>query len=280
MNCAQCQQANGPEATYCGNCGASLAPAAATRVVPAASAAVPPPPPAPSGYAGPTGYPGPSGYAGPSGYEAPSGYQGPSGNAGPSGYAGPGNAGPAGNGGPSGYGGPQGQYQPGQAGPIRGGASALPPVKWDLTRLTKIDKIVAGATLVTMISLWLPWYTAKYSELGVTSSGSVSGTSYHGWLWLEFILALALIGYIAARAAWDTLPVRLPVPHETVLIAATGLQFLLILIAFIAVPSTHGLANYSVGWGFGAFLALIASLVAAGPVIYPAVKPYLNRRGA
>jgi hypothetical protein len=131
-----------------------------------------------------------------------------------------------------------------------------------------------------MISLWLPWFSAKYSELGVTSTGSVSGTGYHGWLWLEFILALVLIAYLAARAAWDTLPVRMPVAHETLLIAATGLQFLLILIGFIAMPSTHGLQGYSVSWDFGAFLALIASLVAAGPVIYPAVKPYLNRRAA
>ena len=66
-----------------------------------------------------------------------------------------------------------------------------------------------------MISLWLPWFSAKYSELGVTSTGSVSGTGYHGWLWLEFILALVLIAYLAARAAWDTLPVRVPDPGAT-----------------------------------------------------------------
>jgi hypothetical protein len=34
----------------------------------------------------------------------------------------------------------------------------------------------------------------------------------------------------------------------------------------------------SVGWGFGAFLGLIAALAAAGPVLVPAVRSYLDSR--
>src|SRR5262249_47024250 len=103
------------------------------------------------------------------------------------------------------------QYQPGQAGPFGQRASALPPANFQLSRLTTVDRIIAGATLVTMISLWLPWYTGKDTLLGITSTASISGTGDHGWLWLEFILALALLGYLAARAAWDQLPFSLPV---------------------------------------------------------------------
>ncbi|HEX9042858.1 MAG TPA: zinc ribbon domain-containing protein [Trebonia sp.] len=216
MNCTQCQTANDPGSTFCGNCGASLLPAA------------------------------PAGYGGPASNQAP--------------------AAP--------------QYQPGQAGPFSQRSSALPPASFDLSRLTTIDRVIAGATLVTMISLWLPWYSGKYSLLGVTSTASVSGTREHGWLWLEFILALALLGYFVARAAWEQLPFSLPVTHEWLLIGGTGLQFLLILIGFIALPSTDGLQGFSVSWDFGAFLALIASVVAAGPVIYPAVKTYLDSRNA
>ena len=156
----------------------------------------------------------------------------------------------------------------------------MPPVKFDLNRLTTVDKVVAVATLVTMISLWLPWFSGKYSALGETSTGTISGTGDHGWLWLEFILALALLAYLAARAAWDQLPFRLPVAHATLLIAGTGLQFLLILIAFFDMPSTNGVPGLSISWDFGAFLALIASIVAAGPVIYPAVRSYLDSRNA
>ena len=172
------------------------------------------------------------------------------------------------------------QYQPGQSGPFVQRSSALPSANFDLSRLTTVDRIIAGATLVTMISLWLPWFSGKYSALGETSTGTISGTGDHGWLWLEFILALVLLAYLAARAAWDELPFRVPVAHTTLLIAGTGLQFLLILIGFFALPSTDGIQGFSISWDFGAFLALIASIVAAGPVIYPAVKTYLDSRSA
>jgi hypothetical protein len=66
-----------------------------------------------------------------------------------------------------------------------------------------------------------------------------------------------------------------PGPH-----GGTALQFLLILIGFFAVPSTGGIQGVSVSWDFGAVLALIASIAAAGPVIYPAVRSYLDSRNA
>ena len=188
---------------------------------------------------------------------------------------------PAGYGGPTSQGAPAApQYQPGQAGPFMQRSSALPPASFELSRLTTLDRIIAGATLVTMISLWLPWYTGKDTLLGITSTASISGTGEHGWLWLEFLVALALLAYFAARAAWEQLPFGLPVSHERLLMAATGLQFLLILIGFIALPSTDGIQGFSVSWDYGAFLALVASLVAAGPIIYPAVRSFLDSRKA
>jgi len=245
MNCPQCQTQNGPEASFCSRCGTQLATASAP-----AEPAGPGAPGAPGGYGGPTGYP-------------PAG--------GPAGYP------PAGGQPPTGF--PPGQYQPGTSGGFTQ-RSSLPPVNFDLSRLSTTDRIVAGATFVTMISLWLPWFTASVTLGGRTVSSSISGTGDHGWLWLEFILALALIAYLVARAAWDELPFRLPFSHETLLIAATGLQFLLILIGFFAMPSGDGFDGISIGWGFGAFLALIASIVAAAPVIYPLVKSFLDSRNA
>jgi hypothetical protein len=161
-------------------------------------------------------------------------------------------------------------------------ANSVPPASLDLRRLSTVDKIVAGATLLTMISIWLPWFTGSASLLGVTDSASVSGTGYHGWLWLEFIVALVLLAYLAARALWATLPVSLPVAHERVLIAGTGLQFLLILIAFFDWPSNTVYDGIVVTFSLsaGAFLGLICSIVAAGPVIVPAVRGYLERRSA
>jgi hypothetical protein len=268
MNCAQCQAANAPGTTYCVNCGGRLNPAGA---------------PVYSGGPGSNGAPGNGAPAGSGPAYGGSAYGGPGPVYGGPVYGEPTVGRPAAGPGPAGYGSQPGPYQPcpyqpGQSGSPFKGSSALPPVRFDLGRLAKVDKVVAGATLVTMISIWLPWFSASYSGLGGTVTGSVSGTHLHGWLWLEFLLALVLLGYLAARAAWDELPVRIPVAHELLLIAATGLQFLLVLIGFLARPSTDGLAGYSVSWDFGAFLALIGSLVAAGPVIYPAVRAYLDSR--
>ena len=245
-------------------------------------------PAAPAGYGAPgnpVGYgaaPGPgnpAGHRNEADYGNEAGYGGAAGNDAPPEYAPPPPGyGPPGGQAPSGF--PHGQYQPGPSGPFTQRSSGLPPVNFDLNRLTNADKIVAVATLITMISLWLPWFSGKYSALGITSSATVSGTGVHGWLWLEFILALALLGYLAARAAWDRLPFNVPVAHERLLVVGTALQLLLIVIGFFAMPPTNGVQGLSIGWDFGAFLALIASIVAAAPVIYPVVKSYRDSRNA
>ena len=233
-------------------------------------------PAAPAGYGAPGS---PAGYGAASGYGNQAAYGGPAANDAPPGYAPPPPGyGPSGGQAPNGY--PQGQYQQGQSGPDPQRSSGLPPVNFDLNRLTNADKIVAVATLITMISLWLPWFSGKYSALGITSSATVSGTGVHGWLWLEFILALALLVYIAARAAWDRLPFNLPIAHERLLVVGTAVQLLLIVGGFFAMPPTNGVQGLSISWDFGAFLALIASIVAAAPVIYPVVKSYLDSRKA
>jgi len=176
-----------------------------------------------------------------------------------------------------------GYSQPTGGGPsVSGPPASVPPASLDLKRLSTVDKVVAGATLVTMISIWLPWFTGSVSLLGVTDTASVSGTGYHGWLWLEFFVALALLAYLAARALWETLPVSLPVSHDRLLIAATSLQFLLILIAFFTSPSNTVVDGIVVTFSLsvGAFLGLIFAIVAAAPVIVPAVRGYLESRKA
>ena len=246
MNCPQCQTPNQQDSAFCANCGAQLAPAAATAAQP--SYFPPPGQSAPAGYGAPGGSDAP-GYGPPSGYGqggAPQGQYPPPGQP-PAGFP------PAG-----------GQYQPAPARP------AAPPVQFDLKRLTRDDKIVGVASLVTMVSIWLPWYSVS-TGLG---SYSASGTSGHGWLWLVFVLDLVILGYLAMCAGWDEPPVKLPVSHAMLLIAATGLQLLLILLAFAIVPYQ----NLGVGWDFGAFIGLLAALAAAAPFIVPAVRSYLQSR--
>jgi hypothetical protein len=261
--------------------------APAYNAPPPAAYNAPPAPPAPSydaqpGYNAQPGYGGPSGGQGPGGYgqqEYGQGGYGQPGGGQPGGYPPPGGQPPGGYGPPPGQapgGYPQNQYQPGTQGGFRQGSSSggVPAVSFNMARLVLTDRIIGIATLITMISLFLTWFTASATSFGVTVSASASGTTAHGWLWLEFIVALAIIVYVAAVAAWDTLPFSLPVTQVRLLMGATGLQFLLILIGFLAKPSSSGI---SVSWSFGAFIALIASLVALAAAI-PQVVAYANAR--
>jgi hypothetical protein len=255
MNCPQCQTANGPQSAFCGNCGARLtvAQAAAPGGYPPPQGAATPPEYAASGA--------PSGYGPPQGYDAPGGNNSDETRQSPS-YSFGQN--------PQGQYQPPGQYQAPAGGPQTPRPSSLPPVNFDHNRLDRVDKIVAGATFITMISIWLPWYSVS----DAFGTFHFSGTTGHGWLWLEFFVALVLIAYLAARAAWDRLPFSMPVAHAPLLIVGTSLQLLLVLIAFIDIP--YG--SSGVGWSWGAFIALIAAVVAAWPVVVPAVRSYLASR--
>jgi Double zinc ribbon len=256
MNCPQCQTPNQSDSAFCANCGTPLAPAAA----PASAGGYLPPP----GQGTPVGY-GPSGGSDtPGGYGPPSGY----GQNAPAGQYPP--AQPPASGYPQGG----GQYQPQRSG---GGVG---PFQFDLKRLTRVDQIVGAASLITLISLFLPWFSATVSAsaFGVSESATESGTDAHGWLWLVFVIDLLIIAYLVMRAGWEQSPLRLPIAHAPLLIVATGLQLLLVLIAFFDMPSNDGISGVSIGWSWGAFIALIAALAAAGPVIWPAAQSYMQSR--
>jgi hypothetical protein len=253
MNCPQCQTPNQGDSAFCANCGAQL-PAGA----PASASGYPPP-----------GQGTPVGYAAPSGSDAVGyGASGFGQSAPPAQYP------PAGQQ-PTGY--PQGgdQYQPQQR-----PAGTVAPFQFDFKRLTRVDQVVGGASLIAAISIFLPWFsvTVSSSVLGVSESATGSGTDAHGWLWLVFVLDLFILAYLVLRAGWETMPFKLPIAHAPLLIIATGLQLLLVLIAFFVVPSNEGIPGVSVGWAWGAFVGLIAALAAAGPVIWPAAQSFMQSR--
>jgi len=161
---------------------------------------------------------------------------------------GPAAGGPA-AGGPT-AGGPPG---PGQFRP----AGSAPTYRFDIARLDTADRVIGGASIVVLISLFLPWF----GVLGFT----VSGIGLHGYLAISLIAAVAVIGYLVLRAGWETLPFRLPVAHAPLLLIGTGVQLLFVLIAFAFRPS-------GTSWEFGAYLGLLAALVACGVVAAPAIS--------
>ncbi len=155
--------------------------------------------------------------------------------------------------------------------PGRGGAfGSGPAFNLELSRLSRNDQIVGGATVVFLISLFLPWFS---SSAGIYSA-SVNGL-WHGYMYIGLILALAVLAYLVMRAGFETMPLRLPLEHEQALLAATAVIFLLTVISFVFKPSGAGVV--SIGWSFGAFIGLIAAVVAVAPLGVPFLRSRTSR---
>ncbi len=156
-----------------------------------------------------------------------------------------------------------------QAPPPQSAPAAAPAFNFDLKRLTRDDQLVGGASLLLLISLFLPWYTASFGG----ASASLSGTGGHDFLWIVFILALAAVVYVILKAGFETLPFDLPLSPDQLLLVLTGVNLVLVLIAFLLKPGTGAtLINISVGWGIGAFVGLICAIVAFVPLALPLVR--------
>ena len=162
---------------------------------------------------------------------------------------------------------PQAEKQPvnGSA----GHATASSGYKFDARRWTLSDKIAGAASLVVLISLFLPWFSGSYVSFDSTQSASESGTDAHGWLWLVFVVVLAILAYLVFAAGFQVLPFKSPLRHDPLLLAATGVNLVLVFIGFLLKPSTYGLEGLSISWSFGAFLALIAAIAAVGALTPP-----------
>ena len=151
-------------------------------------------------------------------------------------------------------------------------AGSLPPFRFSASRWSQLDRIIGGATLVLFISLFLPWFGVSLGALG---SGEVDGL-WHGYEYIVLIVSLALLFYLIARAGWEQLPFKLPVPDTVLLLGATALNLLLVVIGFIDKPG--GGFGYHVGWRYGAFVALIAAIIAAAPLGLPAIRSRRQKR--
>jgi hypothetical protein len=114
---------------------------------------------------------------------------------------------------------------------------------------------------VLFISLFLPWYGV--SVFGI--SAQVDGLTGHGYLYLVLFMCLAIGAYLIVSAGYDELPVHLPLSHQQRLVIGTGINALLVLLAFLVKPGDSG-------WRFGAFACLLAALAAVAPLVIPALR--------
>jgi hypothetical protein len=111
----------------------------------------------------------------------------------------------------------------------------------------------------------------------VSESGSGSGTAAHGYLWLVFFLGLAVLAVLVIQAGFARFPINLPFGETQLLIGLTAVNLVLVLLAFLLKPGTGGVdtegLSVSIGWAFGAFIALIAAIAAFVPLVLPATRP-------
>jgi hypothetical protein len=152
---------------------------------------------------------------------------------------------------------------------------------FDITRWQRAEQITGGATLLLIISLFLPWFTASVSSTiaghTISDSASASGTTAHGYLWLVFFIGLAVLAVLIIQAGFAQFPINLPFGVPALLVGLTGVNLLLVLIAFLIKPGTGGVdttgLHVSIGWGLGAFIGLICAIAAFVPLVLPATKP-------
>ena len=109
-----------------------------------------------------------------------------------------------------------------------------------------------------MISLWLPWYSF--------GPFSVSGLSAHGWLFIAVLDSIVLVLYVVITAfgAGD-LAEQGRLSKDQLLVLLTGVNAALVVLGFLLKPSGFS-------WSWGAFLALIAAIVAFLPFGIPLLR--------
>jgi hypothetical protein len=127
---------------------------------------------------------------------------------------------------------------------------------FDARRWTFADRVTGGATLVLLVSLFLPWFGTDGGFFSVSVDGM-----WHGYMVIDLILAVAILGYLVLRAGFGSLPSGLPDTAAGRLLAgAAGLNLLLAAASFATKPA-------GTSWQYGAYVGLAAAIVAVtGPV--------------
>ena len=129
-------------------------------------------------------------------------------------------------------------------------------IAFDARRWSFADQVTGGATLVLLISLFLPWFGTDGGFLSVTVNGM-----WHGYMVIAVMLALAILGYLVLRAGFGSLPFGLSGAAAGRLLAgAAGLNLLLAAASFATKP-------VGTSWQYGAYAGLAAAIVAVAPPV-------------
>ena len=166
------------------------------------------------------------------------------------------------------------EVSPGTALCPKCGAAIRPPVtprpapkrvgksRQRLNVLNTKERVTGPASLVLLVSFWLPWYSA--------GPFSADGISVHGWLFLAVLSAIVLVLYVLLTAfGVGDLAEQGRMSKDQLLVLMTGVNVALVVLGILLKP-----AGFS--WSWGALLALAAAIVAFLPFGVPLIRA--NRR--
>ncbi|HVB70557.1 MAG TPA: hypothetical protein VND83_03515 [Acidimicrobiales bacterium] len=127
----------------------------------------------------------------------------------------------------------------------------------DLSKLDSLDRIVAGASVVTHISLFLPWLGV--SELGFSWSTNGFGAGFLGWFGAILIIAAGV--YLVMLRSGSEMPKTSFGPGVTVL-GLSVFGALLVVIKWVTLPRySYSGSSFNEGARIGIYLTLLAGIV-------------------
>ena len=143
--------------------------------------------------------------------------------------------------------------------------AGLTAFAFDARRWTLADQLTGGATLVLLVSLFLPWFGTDAGFFNVSVDGM-----WHSYMVIDLILAVAIVGYLVLLAGFGSPPFGLSASSAGYLLAgAAGLNLLLAVVSFATKPA-------GTNWQYGAYVGLAAAIVA---VIAPVRSVMAARHG-
>ena len=132
-----------------------------------------------------------------------------------------------------------------------------------LNALNAKDRVSGPATLVLLVSFWLPWFSV--------GPISADGLSVHGWLFIAVLNSIVLVLYALVTAfGVGDLADQGRLSKEQLLALLTGINLAFVVLGFLLKP-----AGFS--WSWGALVALAAAIVAFLPFGVPLMEARRHR---
>jgi hypothetical protein len=125
------------------------------------------------------------------------------------------------------------------------------------------DRVMGPATLVLLVSFWLPWYS--FGPI------SASGLSAHGWLFIAVVDSIVVVLYVLISAfGVGDLAVQGRMSKDQLLALITGVNLALVVLGVLLKPAAFS-------WSWGAFVALAAAVVSFVPYGVPLIRAHRRR---